>query len=81
MSIYCVTQMSALHWVGGSKRTVHGGYVYEFLRPGDGGLRPNAYNEYVIPYNKMVLRETVSALLCLSKIISVLLNFEIKHKL
>lgn len=50
------------HYMGEkkSKRSVYGGNVYEILRPRDGGgegLKPYAYNEYVTPNNKMILRE------------------------
>lgn len=44
-----------------------------------GVLRPNAYNE-CHPINKMILRETVSALLCLSPAINVLLNIAMERK-
>lgn len=58
MSLYCVKQMSALHLGGGNLKDLFVEVVFmNFSGLKMGGLRPNAYNEYVTPYNKMILKE------------------------
>lgn len=81
MSLYCVKQMSALHWVGGISKICSWRlslWISQASRWMGGGLRPNAYDEYVTPFNKMILRER--QFLHYYVYPSLLLNLEMERK-